>query len=284
MGRGPAGAEGGGRARARGGRRGGQGRPSAGAGGRGGVAGSRGGAPSPYRGAGGRRGAAGGSGGGGGDFDPLAPDDGPQLDPEMAELFRKHQDSEFLNSPVVQGEVDALMASFQELTALYPKFGNFDTEGKAIFLEQFEGLCEKMEVFQLRLQLSEDPLAASMKERLDEQLAEVNLTPQSMIQSLRRSTQAMQGVVEEERRTGVAGGGAAPDSPFGSRIASILPALMADPEVAPMLGDPEFLKLMQEMMQGDPRQQQDAAQRDPRVQKLAGKIFELMNELDAEQP
>ena len=207
----------------------------------------------------------------------MAPDDGPQLDPEMLELFEKHKDSEFLNSPVVQGEADVLMGTFQELTRLYPKFANFDTEGKSIFLDQFEQLCEKMEVFQLRLQLSADPLAASMKARLDRQLAEVNLTPQAMIQSLRKSTEAMRDVVAEEKRTGQAGP-APPDSPFGSRVAEILPTLMADPEIGPMMGDPDFIRLMQEMMQGDPQQHQG----DPRVQKLAGKIFEIMNKLDQE--
>ena len=73
--------------------------------------------------------------------------------------------SPFLNSPVVAQEAQEIFEQFKQLSSLQPKYNKFDVEGKRIFVNQMEEMCEKLKVFTTRYKLASGDAYATCRTR-----------------------------------------------------------------------------------------------------------------------
>lgn len=206
--------------------------------------------------------------GGNDDFDPFAEADESSSAKSDLNSFK---DSKMVNSPIIAEEAQKIFAQFKELSALQPKYNKFDVEGKRIFCNQMDELCDKMKVFTTRYQLSNDSYAQEMIKRLNEQLEEVGLTIDTMYSGLVNTTEAMKKMLEEEERLGAEVVYKEPASRMGEM--PDFAKLMDDPEMAEILRDPEILKIMQKCVQS-PAEFQRAAETNPKIRKILVKLFE----------
>lgn len=209
------------------------------------------------------------SSGGGDDFDPFAAaDEGNKVPPGS-------MNSPFLNSPVVAQEAQAIFEQFRQLSALQPKFSRFDTEGKRMFIEQMEDMCQKLKVFTTRYKLaSDDQYAQEMIRRLNDQLSQVGMTIDSMYDGLVTTTSGMKDLLEQEEKLGAdvysTGNPYFKDGSHAGPGMQEMPdfaKMMEDPEAAELLSDPEVLKIMQRCM-ANPEEFVKEADNNPKIRKV----------------
>jgi len=186
-----------------------------------------------------------------------------------------YSQSTMANSAIIAEEAQKIFAQFKDLSALQPKYNKFDVEGKRIFCNQMDELCDKMKVFTTRYQLSDDSYAQEMIRRLNEQLGEAGLTIDTMYEGLLNTTEAMKQMLEEEERLGAEMVYREPATRMNE-----LPdfaKLMEDPEMAEILRDPEILKIMQKGIQS-PEEFQRAAEGNPKIMKILMKLMQNMDQ------
>ncbi|NER32653.1 MAG: DUF1825 family protein [Oscillatoria sp. SIO1A7] len=103
----------------------------------------------------------------------------------------------FFDSEIVQQEAKKLFEDYQSLIQLGSKYGQFDREGKKIYIEQMEEMMERYRIFMKRFELSEDFAAQMTVEQLKTQLEQFGMTPQMMFDQMNRTLERMKSEVEQ---------------------------------------------------------------------------------------
>lgn len=102
----------------------------------------------------------------------------------------------FFDSEVVQQEARQLFEDYQALVQLGSKYGNFDKEGKKIYIERMEELMERYRIFMKRFELSEDFSAQMTVEQLKTHLGQFGMTPQQMFDQMYATLERMKAEVD----------------------------------------------------------------------------------------
>lgn len=97
----------------------------------------------------------------------------------------------FFDSDIVQQEAKQLFEDYQALIKLGNNYGNFDLEGKKLFIEQMEAMMDRYSIFMKRFELSEDFMAQMTMEQLKTQLNQFGVTPQQMFDQMNLTLQRM---------------------------------------------------------------------------------------------
>jgi len=105
----------------------------------------------------------------------------------------------FFDSEIVQQEAQELFQQYQSLMQLGSKYGQFDREGKKLFIERMEELMERYKIFMKRFELSEDFMAQMTTQQLQTQLDQFGLTPQQMFDHMEATLERMKAELENER-------------------------------------------------------------------------------------
>ena len=71
------------------------------------------------------------------------------------------------------------------------RYGQFDREGKIIFIDRMEELMERYKIFMKRFELSEDFSAQMTVEQLKTQLGQFGMTPQMMFDQMQQTLERM---------------------------------------------------------------------------------------------
>ena len=136
-----------------------------------------------------------------------------------------------------------------QLMNLQRRFPAFDPDGKTIYLNNLDGLADRMNVFVTRMRLSDDASSRAWLHTLNVQLLEAGLSVDTLAAGLKASTDMMRRWVEEE--AAVAHDPAA-RAALRSKLeayfdaAPDVEALLADPAVAPALADPLVLAALRD--------------------------------------
>lgn len=102
----------------------------------------------------------------------------------------------FFDSEIVQQEAQDLFQQYQSLMQLGSKYGQFDREGKKLFIERMEELMERYKIFMKRFELSEDFMAQMTTQQLQEQLNQFGMTPQQMFDRMEATLERMKAELE----------------------------------------------------------------------------------------
>ena len=102
----------------------------------------------------------------------------------------------FFDSDIVQGEVRSLMEEYQSLVILGSKYGNFDLEGKKIYIEKMEEFMDRYKILMKRCELSEDFMAKMTVEQMRTQLNQFGITPQDMFNQMSLTLERMKSELE----------------------------------------------------------------------------------------
>ncbi len=105
----------------------------------------------------------------------------------------------FFDSEIVQEEAKQLFQDFQNLMQLGGRYGQFDREGKKIFIEQMEELLERQRIFMKRLELSDDFMAQMTIKQLQTQLGGFGVSLSQMFDHMNRTLERMKAEAESER-------------------------------------------------------------------------------------
>lgn len=76
----------------------------------------------------------------------------------------------FLESQLVMDEAAAIMRDFGNLAPLMAKYAAFDLDGKRLFLENMQSVCDRLRIFHTRASLSDDPAVRECLTTLSRQL------------------------------------------------------------------------------------------------------------------
>ena len=95
------------------------------------------------------------------------------------------------DSEVVQQEAKQLFEDYQALMELGSKYGQFDYEGKKLYIERMEELLERYKIFMKRFELSEDFMAQMTVEQLKNQVGQFGMTPQQMFDQMHQTLERM---------------------------------------------------------------------------------------------
>lgn len=102
----------------------------------------------------------------------------------------------FFDSEIVQQEAKRLFEDYQALIELGSKYGQFDREGKKIYIGQMEEMMERYRIFMKRFELSEDFAAQMTVEQLKTQLEQFGMTPQMMFDRMHHTLERMKSEVD----------------------------------------------------------------------------------------
>jgi len=213
------------------------------------------------------------------EFDPFAEapqggsgDPSPQFTPEQVKEFSK---SPFVNSPIVAQETMELTNLFKNLSSLQPKYASFDTEGKRIYIQQMQDLCEKLKVYTTRYKLSDDAYAQAMIENLNKQLTLAGMDVDTLYSSFSEICAEMQQELELEEKLGAEYVYQDKAKKAWGQVPPFLHKMLEDPEMAKLMQDPEFLQIMQRCVSSpDPTAFAMEAQKNPKFMKLMQMLYE----------
>ncbi len=104
----------------------------------------------------------------------------------------------FFESEIVQQEAKQIFEDYQSLLQLGSKYGQFDREGKKIFIDQMETMMERYRIFMKRFELSEDFAAKMTVEQLKTHLSQFGMTPQQMFDQMHLTLERMKSEVEKQ--------------------------------------------------------------------------------------
>ena len=105
----------------------------------------------------------------------------------------------FFDSEIVQEEAKQLFRDFQNLMRLGERYGQFDREGKKIFIQHMEELMERQRIFMKRLELSEDFMAQLTIKQLQTQLGGLGLSLSQMFDQMHQTLERMKAEADAER-------------------------------------------------------------------------------------
>lgn len=111
----------------------------------------------------------------------------------------KRKAMSFFDSEIVQEEAKQLFQDFQKLMQLGQRYGQFDREGKKIFIEQMEELLERQRIFMKRLELSDDFMAQMTIKQLQTQLGGFGLSLTQMFDQMHQTLERMKAEADAER-------------------------------------------------------------------------------------
>lgn len=104
----------------------------------------------------------------------------------------------FFESEIVQQEAKQIFEDYQSLLQLGSKYGQFDREGKKIFIDQMEAMMERYRIFMKRFELSEDFAAKMTVEQLKTHLSQFGMTPQQMFDQMHLTLERMKSEIEKQ--------------------------------------------------------------------------------------
>lgn len=104
----------------------------------------------------------------------------------------------FFDSEIVQQELKQLSEEYQSLIQIGGNYGKFDREGKKLFIEQWEALMERYQIFMKRFELSEDFMAQMTMQQLKTQLNQFGITPQQMFDQMHLTLERMKSELDKQ--------------------------------------------------------------------------------------
>jgi len=104
----------------------------------------------------------------------------------------------FFDSEIVQQELKQLSEEYQSLIQIGGNYGKFDREGKKLFIEQWETLMERYQIFMKRFELSEDFMAQMTIQQLKTQLNQFGITPQQMFDQMNLTLERMKSELDKQ--------------------------------------------------------------------------------------
>lgn len=110
------------------------------------------------------------------------------------------REGSFYESEIVQNEAIAILKDFESLSGLMGKYPMFDIEGKRLFLEQMETVSERLNIFNTRANLSDDPLVKQNLSQISKQLLFLQTNMSSMQEGMRRQISDFRRLLEEEEK------------------------------------------------------------------------------------
>lgn len=75
-----------------------------------------------------------------------------------------------MESQIVLDEASAIMRDFAMLSPMMGRYPAFDVEGKRLFLDQMQSVCDRLRIFHTRASLSDDPMVKECLTQLSRQL------------------------------------------------------------------------------------------------------------------
>ncbi|KAL4451711.1 hypothetical protein ABPG75_007373 [Micractinium tetrahymenae] len=109
---------------------------------------------------------------------------------------RSFERSPLFESEIFQKEMNDMFKDLAALNGMIAKFGDFDIEGKKLFLEHLEGLVEKLKLSMARVRLAkEDPLGQEMLRLQAVQMLEANTNMDMMLQGMEVTLADMRSVI-----------------------------------------------------------------------------------------
>ncbi|KAL4419045.1 hypothetical protein ABPG77_011027 [Micractinium sp. CCAP 211/92] len=160
----------------------------------------------------------------------------------------------FAASEIFQKEMNEMFQELTQLSTMIGKFGDFDTEGKKLFLERVEGLVEKLKVSMARVRLAkDDPMGQEMLRLQAVQMLEANTNMDMMLQGMEATLADMRSVIAREEATCDPAVLAAIKREWAERFRMVgsmnVDAMTRDPLVMQGSMDPQALKAANEVLE-----------------------------------
>lgn len=102
----------------------------------------------------------------------------------------------FFESNIVQNEMDRLQDDYQNLLKLGRRYGQFDRQGKKLYIQEMKDVIERWQIFYKRMELSDDFTAKICAKQLRARGGPLGLSNLDLVQSLYLSLDEMSSDVD----------------------------------------------------------------------------------------
>lgn len=108
--------------------------------------------------------------------------------------------SSFFESEIVRQEIQSIYKQLEDQMKLWPKFPDFDSQGKRYFIDASLSLLEKLDINLRRMELSDDPVAKEVVRNYNIQMLEGNVNRKILFEQYGKQVKHYRMVVEEEEK------------------------------------------------------------------------------------